>query len=154
MVAPKGLGPMVRREFLRGRGAPGLIAVNQNITGHARQTALAWAKAIGCTRAGVIETTFREETETDLFGEQAVLCGGTTALIRAGFETLVRAGYPPELAYFECLHELKFIVDLIHEAGIAGMMSLISDTAKWGALTTGPRIIDRSVQKRMEKALR
>ena len=154
MVAPKGLGPMVRREFLRGRGAPGLIAVNQNITGHARQTALAWAKAIGCTRAGVIETTFREETESDLFGEQAVLCGGTTALIRAGFETLVRAGYPPELAYFECLHELKFIVDLIHERGLAGMRALISDTAKWGELTVGPKIVDRMVQKRMAKALR
>jgi len=154
MVAPKGLGPMVRREFLRRRGAPGLIAVNQNITGHAKQTALAWAKAIGCTRAGVIETTFREETESDLFGEQAVLCGGTTALIRAGFETLVRAGYPPELAYFECLHELKFIVDLIHERGLAGMRALISDTAKWGELTVGPKIVDRMVQKRMAKALR
>lgn len=105
-------------------------------------------------RAGVIETTFREETETDLFGEQAVLCGGTSELIRAGFETLVRAGYPPELAYFECLHELKFIVDLIHEAGIAGMRELISDSAKWGALTVGPQIIDRSVQKRMATALR
>src|SRR5256886_8304328 len=113
MVAPKGLGPMVRREFLRGRGAPGLIAIHQNPSRHAKQTALAWAKGIGCTHAGVIETTFREETETDLFGEQAVLCGGTSALIRAGFDTLVGAGYPPELAYFECLHELKFIVDLI-----------------------------------------
>lgn len=154
MVAPKGLGPMVRREFLRGRGAPGLVAVYQNVTGDARQTALAWAKAIGCTRAGVIETTFREETETDLFGEQAVLCGGTTALIRAGFETLVSAGYPPELAYFECLHELKFIVDLIHERGLAGMRALISDTAKWGELTVGPQIIDQAVQKRMAKALR
>jgi len=154
MVAPKGLGPMVRRDFLRGRGAPGLIAVNQNITGHARRTALAWAKGIGCTRAGVLETTFREETETDLFGEQAVLCGGTTALIRAGFETLVRAGYPAELAYFECLHELKFIVDLIHERGLAGMRALISDTAKWGELTVGPKIVDRMVQKRMAKALR
>ena len=117
-------------------------------------TALAWAKAIGCTRAGVIETTFHEETETDLFGEQAVLCGGTTALIRAGFETLVRAGYPPELAYFECLHELKFIVDLVHERGLAGMRALISDTAKWGELTVGPKIVDRMVQKRMAKALR
>jgi ketol-acid reductoisomerase len=153
MVAPKGLGPMVRREFVHRRGAPGLIAVNQDFSGRAKRTALAWAKAIGCTRAGVIETTFREETETDLFGEQAVLCGGTTALIRAGFETLVRAGYPPELAYFECLHELKFIVDLIHEAGIAGMMSLISDTAKWGALTTGPKIIDAATRRRMERAL-
>ncbi len=154
MVAPKGLGPMVRREFLRGRGAPGLIAIHQNPSRHARQTALAWAKGIGCTRAGVLETTFREETETDLFGEQAVLCGGTSALIRAGFETLVRAGYPPELAYFECLHELKFIVDLIYEEGIAGMRRLISDTAKWGELTVGRKIIDQTVQKRMSSALR
>jgi len=154
MVAPKGLGPMVRREFVRGRGAPGLIAIHQNPSRHAKQTALAWAKGIGCTRAGVLETTFREETETDLFGEQAVLCGGTSALIRAGFETLVRAGYPIELAYFECLHELKFIVDLIHEAGIAGMRRLISDTAKWGELTVGPKIIDQAVQKRMMAALR
>jgi len=154
MVAPKGLGPMVRREFLRGRGAPGLIAIHQNPSRHAKRTALAWAKAIGCTRAGVLETTFREETETDLFGEQAVLCGGTSALIRAAFETLVRAGYPAELAYFECLHELKFIVDLIHEAGIAGMRRLISDTAKWGELTVGPKIVDRTVQKRMRTALR
>jgi ketol-acid reductoisomerase len=153
MVAPKGLGPMVRREFVAGRGVPALIAVHQNPSRRAKKTALAWAKAIGCTRAGVIETTFREETETDLFGEQAVLCGGTSALIRAGFETLVRAGYPPELAYFECLHELKFIVDLIHEAGLAGMRSLISDTAKWGELTVGPKIIDRSVRRRMEAAL-
>ena len=154
MVAPKGLGPMVRREFVRGRGAPGLIAIHQSPSRHARQTALAWAKGIGCTRAGVLETTFREETETDLFGEQAVLCGGTSGLIRAGFETLVRAGYPPELAYFECLHELKFIVDLIHEAGIAGMRRLISDTAKWGELTVGPKIIDKTVPKKMMAALR
>ena len=154
MVAPKGLGPMVRREFIRGRGVPALVAVYQNPSRHARQTALAWAKAIGCTRAGVIETTFREETETDLFGEQAVLCGGVTALIQAGFDTLVRAGYPPELAYFECLHELKFIVDLIHEEGISGMRALISETAKWGDLTVGPKIVDRTVQHRMAAALR
>ena len=154
MVAPKGLGPMVRREFVRGRGAPGLIAIHQDATGHAKRTALAWAKGIGCTRAGVIETTFREETETDLFGEQAVLCSGTSTLIRAGFDTLVRAGYPPELAYFECLHELKFLVDLIHEAGLAGMRRLISDTAKWGELTVGPKIVDQGVQKRMRVALR
>ena len=154
MVAPKGLGPMVRREFVAGRGTPALIAIHQNPSGHARRTALAWAKGIGCTRAGVLDTTFRQETETDLFGEQAVLCGGTSALIRAGFDTLVRAGYPPELAYFECLHELKFIVDLIHEAGIAGMRRLISDTAKWGELTVGPRIIDQTVQKHMRAALR
>jgi ketol-acid reductoisomerase len=154
MVAPKGLGPMVRREFLRGRGAPGLIAVHQNPSRHAKRTALAWAKGIGCTRAGVLETNFREETETDLFGEQAVLCGGTSALIRAGFETLVHAGYPAELAYFECLHELKFIVDLIYEAGLAGMRRLISDTAKWGELTVGPKIIDQTVRKHMSTALR
>jgi ketol-acid reductoisomerase len=154
MVAPKALGPMMRREFVAGRGVPGLIAVHQNHTGRAKRTALAWAKAIGCTRAGVIETTFRQETETDLFGEQTVLCGGTSALIRAGFETLVSAGYPAELAYFECLHELKFIVDLIHEAGLAGMRALISDTAKWGELTVGPRIVNDSVRKRMASALR
>src|SRR5438876_5752225 len=154
MVAPKGLGPMVRREFLRGRGAPGLIAIHQNPSRHARQTALAWAKGIGCTRAGVLETTFREETETDLFGEQAVLCGGTSALIRAGFETLVRAGYPPELAYFECLHELKFIVDLIYEEGISGMRRLISDTAKWGELTVGRKIVDHTVVRRLMASLR
>jgi ketol-acid reductoisomerase len=153
MVAPKGLGPMVRREFVQGRGVPALFAVNQNPTKRGKKTALAWAKAIGCTRAGGIETTFREETETDLFGEQAVLCGGVSALIRAGFETLVRAGYAPELAYFECLHELKFIVDLIHEAGIDGMRSLISETAKWGDLSVGPRIVDRAVQKKMESVL-
>ncbi|MEY2557456.1 MAG: ketol-acid reductoisomerase [Verrucomicrobiota bacterium] len=153
MVAPKGLGPMVRREFTQGRGAPGLFAIAQNPGGRAKKTALAWAKAIGCTRAGVIETTFREETETDLFGEQAVLCGGVSALILSGFETLVGAGYAPELAYFECLHELKFIVDLIHEAGIHGMRSLISETAKWGDVSIGPKIIDRSVQKKMELAL-
>jgi ketol-acid reductoisomerase len=144
---------MVRREFLRGRGVPGLIAIHQNPSGRAKQTALAWAKGIGCTRAGVLETTFREETETDLFGEQAVLCGGASALIRAGFETLVNAGYPPELAYFECLHELKFIVDLIHEAGLSGMLKLISDTARWGELTVGPKIIDQMVQRRMRSAL-
>jgi ketol-acid reductoisomerase len=154
MVAPKGLGPMVRREFLRGRGVPALVAVHQNPTRHAHRTALGWAKAIGSTRAGVIQTSFREETETDLFGEQAVLCGGTTALIRSGFETLVSAGYPAELAYFECLHELKFIVDLIHEEGIAGMHALISDTAKWGDLTVGPKIVDKHVRKNMAEALR
>jgi len=152
MVAPKGLGPMVRREFVNGRGVPGLIAVHQDPSRHAKRTALAWAKAIGCTRAGVIETTFRDETETDLFGEQAVLCGGTSALIRSGFDTLVNAGYPPELAYFECLHELKFIVDLIHEAGMSGMRALISDTAKWGELTVGPRIIGARVQEQRANA--
>ena len=154
MVAPKGLGPMVRSEFVNGRGVPGLIAVQQDHSGRAKRAALAWAKAIGCTRAGVIETTFRDETETDLFGEQAVLCGGTSSLIRAGFDTLVKAGYPAELAYFECLHELKFIVDLIHEAGMSGMRALISDTAKWGELTAGPRIVDARVQKQMRAVLR
>ena len=153
MVAPKGLGQMVRREFVAGRGVPALVAVEHDFTGQARAIAFAWAKAIGCARAGVIETTFREETETDLFGEQAVLCGGTTALIHTAFETLVRAGYAPELAYFECLHELKFIVDMIHEVGIAGMRDLISDTAKWGDLTVGPRIVDQEVTKNMRAAL-
>src|SRR5207244_5352595 len=153
MVAPKALGPMMRREFEGSRGVPALVAVEQDFTGRARATAMAWAKAIGCGRAGVIETTFREETETDLFGEQAVLCGGTTALVRNAFEVLVRAGYAPELAYFECLHELKFIVDMIHEAGIAGMRDLISDTAKWGDLTVGPKIVDQHVAKNMKVAL-
>ena len=153
MVAPKGLGEMVRREFVAGRGVPALVAVEHDFTGQARAIAFAWAKAIGCARAGVIETTFREETETDLFGEQAVLCGGTAALIHAAFETLVRAGYAPELAYFECLHELKFIVDMIHEVGIAGMRDLISDTAKWGDLTVGPRIVNQEVTENMRAAL-
>ncbi len=154
MVAPKGLGPMVRREFVAGCGVPGLIAVHQDATGQARQIALGWAKAIGCGRAGVIETNFRDETETDLFGEQAVLCGGVSALIRDGFDTLVEAGYAPELAYFECLHELKFIVDLIHEQGLSGMRALISETARWGELTVGPQIIDGRVRANMKKALR
>ena len=154
MVAPKALGRMVRQEFVQGRGVPALIAVHQRATANARQIALAWAKALGCTTAGVIETTFREETESDLFGEQAVLCGGMSAVVRTGFETLVRAGYPPELAYFECLHELKFIVDLMHEEGISGMRRLISETAKWGDITAGPKIIDRTVEKRMAMVLR
>jgi ketol-acid reductoisomerase len=154
MVAPKGLGPMVRREFVAGRGVPGLVAVHQDVSRRAKKTALAWAKGIGCTRAGVIETTFRDETETDLFGEQAVLCGGVSALVRLGFETLVEAGYPAELAYFECLHELKFIVDLMHEQGISGMRSRISTTAKWGDVTVGPKIVDAAVRKRMSAALR
>src|SRR6202162_1353611 len=154
MVAPKAPGHRVREVFLEGGGTPALLAVHQDATGAAKQLALSYAKAIGATRAGVIETTFTEETETDLFGEQAVLCGGVSALVKAGFETLVEAGYPPELAYFECLHELKFIVDLIHEAGIAGMRGLISETAKWGELTVGPKIVDQTVQKRMATALR
>jgi ketol-acid reductoisomerase len=153
MVAPLGLGQMVRREFEQGRGVPALIAVHQDFTKHARKTALAWAKGIGATRAGVIASTFREETETDLFSEQAVLCGGMSALVRAGFETLVDAGYAPEIAYFECLHELKFIVDLMHEAGLCGMRALISETALWGELTAGPKMIDRSVRKRMDEVL-
>jgi ketol-acid reductoisomerase len=153
MVAPKGLGPMVRREYVAGRGVPALVAVHQDFTGRAREIAFAWAKAIGAGRAGIVETTFRHETETDLFGEQAVLCGGTANLIRAGFETLVEAGYAPELAYFECLHELKFIVDLIHEQGLAGMRRLISNTARWGELTVGPRIIDSHTRSQMKRAL-
>ena len=153
MVAPLGLGQMVRREFEQGRGVPALIAIQQNFSKHAKQTALAWAKGIGATRAGVIASTFREETETDLFSEQAVLCGGMSALVRAGFETLVDAGYAPEIAYFECLHELKFIVDLMHETGLTGMRALISETALWGELTVGPKIVDRGVHKRMAAAL-
>jgi ketol-acid reductoisomerase len=154
MVAPLGLGQMVRQEFERGRGVPALVAVHQDFTKRAERTALAWAKAIGATRAGVIASTFREETETDLFSEQAVLCGGMSTLVRAGFETLVDAGYAPELAYFECLHELKFIVDLMHEAGLSGMRDLISETALWGELTVGPKIINQSVKKRMVAALK
>ena len=153
MVAPLGLGQMVRREFEQGRGVPALIAVHQNFTKGAKQIALAWAKGIGATRAGVIASTFREETETDLFSEQAVLCGGMSALVRTGFETLVDAGYAPEIAYFECLHELKFIVDLMHEAGLSGMRALISETALWGELTAGPKIIDRKVRKKMDEVL-
>ena len=154
MVAPNAVGPMVRREFVKGRGVPGQIAVHQNFTRAAKKTALAWAKGIGCTRAGVLQTTFKDETETDLFAEQAVLCGGVNALVRAGFETLVRAGYAPEAAYFACLHELKFLVDLMHEDGISGMRARMSPTATWGDLTVGPRIIDGAVQKKMAAALK
>ncbi len=153
MVAPKGLGPMVRAQFEAGRGVPCVIAVQQDHSGRARQLALAYAKAIGGTRAGVIETTFREETEADLFAEQAVLCGGMTALVQAGFETLVKAGYQPEMAYFECLHELKFIVDLMHEEGIRGMRARISETAKWGDISVGPKIVDAHVKERMQEVL-
>jgi ketol-acid reductoisomerase len=153
MVAPKGLGPMVRAQFLEGKGVPCVIAIEQDASGHARQLALAYAKAIGGTRAGVIETTFREETEADLFAEQAVLCGGMSALVEAGFETLVEAGYQPEMAYFECLHELKFIVDLMHRTGISGMRARISETAKWGDVSVGPKIIDKNVKLRMKEAL-
>ena len=153
MVAPKGLGPMVRTQFVAGHGVPCAIAIQQDFTGRARPVALAYAKAIGGTRAGVIETTFREETEADLFAEQAVLCGGVSALIQAGFETLIEAGYQPEMAYFECLHELKFIVDLIHQAGLSGMRERISETAKWGDLSVGPTIIDKAVKMRMKEVL-
>ncbi|MBM3836506.1 MAG: ketol-acid reductoisomerase [Verrucomicrobia bacterium] len=154
LVAPKGPGHIVRRQYAEGKGVPSLIAVYQNPSKQAKNVALAWAKGIGATRAGVIETTFKEETETDLFGEQTVLCGGTTALIQAGYETLVEAGYQPEMAYFECLHELKLIVDLINESGISGMRFSISETAKWGDVSIGPKIIDASVRKRMKAALK
>jgi ketol-acid reductoisomerase len=154
MVAPKGPGHIVRRQYLEGKGVPALIAVYQNPSKQAKKVALAWAKGIGATRAGVLETTFKEETETDLFGEQTVLCGGLTSLVQNGFETLVEAGYQPEMAYFECLHELKLIVDLMYESGIAGMRFSISETAKWGDVSVGPKIIDSSVRKKMEKALK
>ena len=154
LVAPKGPGHIVRRQYTEGKGVPALIAVYQNASGKAKKVALAWAKGIGGTRAGVIETTFKEETETDLFGEQTVLCGGASALIQAGYETLVEAGYQPEMAYFECLHELKLIVDLMNEAGISGMRFSISETAKWGDVSVGPKIIDASVKKRMKTALK
>jgi len=142
MVAPKSPGHRVREVYTEGGGVPGLIAVHQDATGNAKALALAYAKAIGCTRAGVIETTFKEETETDLFGEQAVLCGGATALIRAGFETLVKAGYQPEVAYFECMHELKLIVDLLYQGGLSYMWYSVSDTAEYGGYVTGDRIED------------
>ncbi len=154
MVAPKGPGHLVRRVYSEGKGVPCLIAIQQNHTGDAKNIALAYAKAIGGTRAGVLETTFQEETETDLFGEQAVLCGGTTALVKAAFETLVDAGYQPEIAYFECLHELKLIVDLMYEAGIAGMRYSISDTAQFGDMTRGPKIIDDHVRATLKETLR
>ena len=153
MVAPKGPGHIVRRQYTEGKGVPALIAVHQGGTA-AKKVALAWAKGIGGTRAGVIETDFKEETETDLFGEQTVLCGGCTALVKAGYEVLVEAGYSPEMASFECLHELKLIVDLMNEKGIAGMRFSISETAKWGDVSVGPKIIDASVKKRMQKALK
>lgn len=154
MVAPKGPGHIVRRQFTEGKGVPAIIAVYQNPSKKAKKVALAWAKGVGGTRGGVIETSFKEETETDLFGEQVVLCGGTSALVQAGFEVLVEAGYSPEMAYFECLHELKLIVDLMNESGIAGMRFSISETAKWGDVKVGPQIIDGSVKKRMQKALK
>ena len=153
MVAPKSPGHMVRRMYQQGVGVPALIAVHQDATGKAKDIALAFAKGIGSTKAGVIETSFREETETDLFGEQAVLCGGATALVKAGFEILVEAGYQPEMAYFECLHELKLIVDLMYEGGIDLMRYSISDTAQWGDMTRGPRIINDEVKKEMRQIL-
>ncbi len=153
MVAPKGPGHLVRRQFVDGKGVPCLIAVEQDASGTARALALSYAKAIGGTRAGVIATTFTEETETDLFGEQAVLCGGLTALVQAGFEVLTEAGYAPEVAYFECLHEVKLIVDLMYEGGIAGMRYSISDTAEYGDLTRGPRVITPAVKEEMRGLL-
>jgi len=153
MVAPKAPGHTVRGQFEEGAGVPMLVAIHQDATGEAKDLALAYAGAIGGGRAGIIETTFKDETETDLFGEQAVLCGGITALIQAGFETLVEAGYPPEMAYFECCHEVKLIVDLIYEGGISNMRYSISDTAKYGDLTRGPRIVNEETKKEMRKIL-
>ncbi len=153
MIAPKSPGHLVRRTYEEGGGVPGLLAVYQDYTGKAKELALAYARGIGCTRAGVIETTFQEETETDLFGEQAVLCGGATALVKAGFDTLVEAGYQPEIAYFECLHELKLIVDLMYEGGISWMRHSISDTAQYGDLTRGERVIGSEVRQEMRRIL-
>lgn len=153
LVAPKGPGHLVRRTFEAGAGVPALFAVHQDASGQAKDVALAYAKGIGSARAGVLETTFKEETETDLFGEQAVLCGGTTALVKAGYETLVEAGYQPELAYFETLHELKLIVDLMYEGGLSGMRYSISDTAQWGDYVAGDRIIDAGTKDRMKELL-
>ncbi|HEV8303504.1 MAG TPA: ketol-acid reductoisomerase [Gemmatimonadales bacterium] len=154
MIAPKSPGHLVRSEFQAGRGVPGLVAVHQDASGQALANALAYAAGIGCTRAGVLETTFREETETDLFGEQAVLCGGVTALVQAGFETLTAAGYAPEIAYFECLHELKLIVDLMYRGGMKFMRYSISDTAEYGDYTRGPRIVSDQVKAEMQQLLR
>src|SRR5215212_7456968 len=153
LVAPKGPGHLVRRQFVEGRGVPGLVAVHQDASGEARGVTLAYARGIGCTRAGVIETTFREDTETALFGEQAVLCGGLTELVRAGYETLVDAGYDPRLAYFECLHELKLIVDLMYEKGIGGMRYSVSNTAEYGDYTRGKRVISDATRQAMKDIL-
>jgi ketol-acid reductoisomerase len=153
MIAPKAPGHRVRELFTEGVGVPALVAVHQNASGKALETALAYALALGCLKAGVIETTFKEETESDLFGEQAVLCGGCSELIRAGFETLVEAGYAPEIAYFECLHELKLIVDLIQEGGLGYMRYSVSDTAEYGDYTRGPRIINQQTRQEMRKIL-
>ena len=154
LIAPKGPGDLVRRQYAQGRGVPCLLAVHQDASGKAHARALAYAHGIGGTRGGVLETTFAEETETDLFGEQAVLCGGTTELIVKGFETLVEAGYQPEVAYYECLHELKLIVDLLHEGGLAKMHQFISETAKYGDLTRGPRIVNERVKNEMRRVLK
>jgi ketol-acid reductoisomerase len=153
MVAPKGPGHLVRRQFTEGSGVPGLLAVEQDATGDARALALAYAKGIGCTRGGVIETSFKDETETDLFGEQAVLCGGASELVQAGFQTLVEAGYDPQMAYFECLHELKLIADLMYEKGLAGMRFSISNTAEYGDYTRGKRVITEETRANMKKIL-
>jgi ketol-acid reductoisomerase len=153
LIAPKGPGHLVRRQFLEGSGVPGLVAIHANASGDALPLALAYAKGIGCTRGGVIETTFKDETETDLFGEQAVLCGGVSELVRAGYETLVDAGYDPKLAYFECLHELKLIVDLMYEKGITGMRFSVSNTAEYGDLTRGKRIISDTTRQAMKDVL-
>lgn len=153
MIAPKSPGHLVRRVYEQGSGVPCLVAVYQDFTGTAKETALAYAKGLGGTRAGVIETTFKEETETDLFGEQAVLCGGASELVKKGFEVLVDAGYQPEIAYFECLHELKLIVDLMYEGGIEGMYYSVSDTAEYGGLTRGTDVVDEATKERMEKIL-
>lgn len=153
LVAPKGPGHLVRRQYEEGRGVPAIAAVEQDATGNAFALALSYAKAIGGTRAGVIKTTFTEETETDLFGEQAVLCGGTSALVKAGFETLVEAGYQPEIAYFECLHELKLIVDLMYEGGLEKMRWSVSETAEWGDYITGPRVITEATKAEMKQVL-
>ncbi|NLE65238.1 MAG: ketol-acid reductoisomerase [Elusimicrobia bacterium] len=153
MIAPKGPGSFVRRQYEEGKGVPCLVAIHQDASGNALKWALAYAKGVGGTRAGVFETTFKEETETDLFGEQAVLCGGTSELIRAGFDTLVEAGYAPEMAYFECLHELKLIVDIIYEEGISGMRRRVSDTAEYGDYTRGPRVVTDRTRKEMKKIL-
>lgn len=153
MIAPKSPGHLVRRNYEAGEGTPGLLAVYQDATGEAKEEALAYAQALGCSRAGVVETTFREETETDLFGEQAVLCGGVTSLVKQGYETLVDAGYSPEMAYFECMNEMKLIVDLMYEGGLAEMWNSVSDTAEYGGLTRGDQIVDEHARERMEETL-
>jgi len=154
MIAPKGPGSLVRRQYVEGKGVPCLVAIHQNATKNALKIALAYAKGVGGSRAGIIQTTFQEETETDLFGEQAVLCGGASELVKAGYETLVKAGYQPEIAYFECLHELKLIVDIIYEEGIQGMRKKVSDTAEYGDLTRGPRIVTSKTRAEMQKILK